>query len=71
MPFFEEEQARLQRLVDVLDEIPSDPESIDEEEDDVDEDIEGTYVIGTDNVLQRVDNILQPEEHVPGEFILL
>ncbi|KYB24555.1 hypothetical protein TcasGA2_TC031732 [Tribolium castaneum] len=62
---YSEEQARLQRLVDVLDEIPSDPESIDEEEDDVDEDIEGTYVIGTDNVLQRVDNILQPEEHVP------
>ncbi|KAK4884129.1 hypothetical protein RN001_000400 [Aquatica leii] len=46
MPLYEEEQAKLLRLHEILEEIPSDPESEDDEEDAAaTDDILGTYVL--------------------------
>ncbi|KAK4875834.1 hypothetical protein RN001_012256 [Aquatica leii] len=52
MPLYEEEQAKLLRLHEILEEIPFDPESEDDEENAAaTDDILGTYVLDVNNYL--------------------
>ncbi|KAF5282510.1 hypothetical protein FQA39_LY04917 [Lamprigera yunnana] len=57
MPLYEEEQTKLLRLHEVPEEIPSDPESEDDEEDAAaTHDILGTYVLDVNNYLVPCTN---------------
>ncbi|KAF5282067.1 hypothetical protein FQA39_LY00591 [Lamprigera yunnana] len=57
MPLYEEEQTKLLRLHEVLEEIPSDPESEDDEEHAAaTHDILGTYVLDVNNYLVPCTN---------------
>ncbi|KAF5280216.1 hypothetical protein FQA39_LY05350 [Lamprigera yunnana] len=56
MPLCEKEQTKLLRLHEVLEEIPSDPKSEDDEEDAATHDILGTYVLDVNNYLVPCTN---------------
>ncbi|KAK4873983.1 hypothetical protein RN001_013343 [Aquatica leii] len=63
MPLYEEEQAKLLRLHKILEEIPSDPESEDDEEDAAaTDDILGTYVLEVNNYLVPINS----DENIVG-----
>ncbi|KAF5283907.1 hypothetical protein FQA39_LY04727 [Lamprigera yunnana] len=57
MPLYEEEQTKLLRLHEILEEIPSDPKSEDDDEDAAaTHDIPGTYVLDVNNYLVPCTN---------------